>query len=137
MARVLICGDRNWKDMGTIGACIDALPKNAIVIHGDARGADSIAGFCARQNGLGVTPYPADWNRHGKAAGIIRNRLMLDETNPDLVIFFHNNLKQSKGTRHMVEIAYTANIPVLNGRSVTDWNDALRFYLPGQFHDSR
>jgi hypothetical protein len=45
-----------------------------------------------------VIAMPADWANHGKAAGPIRNRKMLD-LKPDLVLAFHADLTNSKGTK--------------------------------------
>jgi len=42
--RILICGDRNWKDYNAIRNRMRKLPVNATIIHGAAKGADSIAG---------------------------------------------------------------------------------------------
>jgi hypothetical protein len=57
--------------------------------------------------------YPADWDRYGKGAGPIRNKQMLDE-NPDIemVIAFHTNLTNSKGTKNMIDRAKRRNIKV-------------------------
>jgi hypothetical protein len=63
------------------------------------RGADTLAGIIAEQIGLQVEVYPADWNRHGQAAGPIRNQQMLDQGRPDIVLAFHANISQSKGTK--------------------------------------
>jgi len=126
--RVLICGDRNWKDRDSIFACVSALPESVPIIEGEARGADRIAGQATRFYGHTVFEFPADWNQYGKAAGPIRNRQIMKEGKPTLVIFFHNNLKQSKGTRDMVEVATKNDIPVINGRSVSDWPRALELY---------
>jgi hypothetical protein len=56
-----------------------------------------------------VRAFPADWNRFGPAAGPIRNRLMLDE-NPDLVIAFHSDLSNSRGTADTVTEARSRKI---------------------------
>ena len=48
---------------------------------------------------------PADWTKHGKAAGPIRNQKMLDEC-PDLVVAFPGG----KGTADMVRRAMKAGI---------------------------
>jgi hypothetical protein len=37
-----------------------------------------------------------------RVAGPIRNQQMLDEGHPDLVIAFHDNMSESRGTRDMV-----------------------------------
>ena len=93
-------------------------PDRDIIIHGDARRAE---------NGCGSSPetwclprpypaFPADWNRHHKAAGHIRNQQMLTEGKPTLVLAFHNNIMGSKGTRDMIKISMKAEVPVyLNG----------------------
>lgn len=126
--RVLICGDRNWKDREAIFACVGALAEGVPVIEGEQRGADKIAAEAGRFHGVTVLGYPAEWNRYGKGAGAIRNRQMLKEGKPTLVVFFHNNLRESKGTKDMVKIAVGAGVPVINGRSVSDWGRALELY---------
>lgn len=46
------------------------------VHHGAARGADAWAGMVAVRNGFRVVEHPADWQKHGRAAGPIRNKEM-------------------------------------------------------------
>jgi predicted Rossmann-fold nucleotide-binding protein len=48
------------------------------LLHGGARGADRAIGRAARQLGWSVEVLPADWRRHGRAAGPIRNRELLE-----------------------------------------------------------
>jgi len=109
--RVLCCGGREWTDRETIRARLKELPRTAIIIHGAARGADSIAGEVATELGHTVEVYPAQWNTYGRAAGPIRNNQMLD-TKPDLVIAFHADLSQSKGTAHCIKEAEKRGIIV-------------------------
>jgi hypothetical protein len=111
MKTVLICGDRDWKNSVLIDEVISLIPKDKYdtIIHGDAKGADSLADIIGRVYGFTVIKYPADWNNHGRSAGPIRNNKMLKEGKPDLVIAFHNDLQHSKGTKHMVEIALKAS----------------------------
>lgn len=118
--RVLICGDRNWTDVGMIRSVLLALSYRIavegngplVIIEGEAKGADRIAREQAEYHGIAVERYPADWKRYGRGAGPIRNQQMLDEGKPDLVIAFHDNLDHSKGTRDMVERARKTRIPV-------------------------
>ena len=109
--RALVCGDRNWTNVAAIRQRLQQLPADTIIIEGEARGADRAAAEAARQLGLSVLRFPADWGRYGKAAGARRNREMLD-ANPDLVIAFHPDLSRSKGTADMVRIARKAGVPV-------------------------
>jgi hypothetical protein len=109
--KVIICGSRTWSDWKPIREYIDSLPEGTIVIHGGARGADSMAAACAKQRGLEVWEYPAKWTLFGKRAGILRNQAMLDER-PVYVVAFTLNLATSRGTRDMVERARAAGVPV-------------------------
>lgn len=111
--KVLVCGDRNWTDWRFLREALDrfhaAVPFSA-VIEGGARGADAMACAWAAEHGIVVRVFPADWRRHGKAAGPIRNGVMLAVGQPDLVLAFHNDIACSKGTRDMVLRAQRANV---------------------------
>jgi hypothetical protein len=109
--RVLVCGDRNWSNESVIRQVIDSLPERTVVIEGAARGADSIAGKCAKERGLEVLEFPANWSVYGKVAGFIRNRQMLTEGKPDIVVGFHENIVESKGTKDMLEASRQAGLP--------------------------
>jgi len=109
--RVLISGGRNWSNESVIRQVIDSLPEGTVIIEGAARGADSIAGKCARERGLEVLEFPANWNAYGKLAGFIRNRQMLAEGKPDIVVGFHENIAESKGTKDMLEASRQAGLP--------------------------
>lgn len=113
--KVLVCGDRHWTwaHVAPIRAHLAALvsDEQIVIIHGGAPGVDSIAHRIARQLGYSVQVYPADWHTYGNAAGPIRNRLMLDQQ-PDLVLAFHPNLAESKGTADTVREARRRGIPV-------------------------
>jgi ABC-type sugar transport system substrate-binding protein len=79
-------------------------------MHGDCRGADKIAAAQALDLGFWVEAYPAEWDKHGKKAGILRNLQMLKQ-NPDVVLAFRRN--GSRGTTHMIEAAKAKGIPVV------------------------
>jgi hypothetical protein len=70
-----------------------------------------MAGLWAECNNVPVTEMPADWNKHGKRAGFIRNIEMLDMLNPveDIVIAFWDG--ESRGTMHTVDNARERGIP--------------------------
>jgi hypothetical protein len=110
--RVLVTGDREWTDPAPIRRELAGLPSGSVIIHGDAGGADKLAGTEAAALGHQVIACPASWEKHGKAAGRVRNRAMLEDHKPDVVIAFHPNLPRSKGTKHMVELARAAHVPV-------------------------
>lgn len=117
MMRVLVCGGRDYSDKASVYAALDTLagvteatPLGVpiTVIHGGARGADSLADGWSADNWNQTIRFPADWNTHGKAAGPIRNQQMLDEGKPDLVVAFPGGA----GTADMVRRARKAGVEV-------------------------
>ena len=110
--RILVSGDRNWINGLAIRRELEKYPIDTIVIHGAARGADSMAGSIAKSLGMQVEVYPAQWDKYGKGAGPVRNKQMLDEGKPDKVLAFHEDIESSKGTKHMVKISQEAGISV-------------------------
>ena len=115
--RVVFCGGREWGDPAPVTAALMMLRSrhgDLIVVHGAARGADSVAGGVARSMGITVEEFPADWRGQGKDAGPIRNRLMLDQR-PIAVYAFKDHLNWALnrgGTENMVRIALDAGVPV-------------------------
>jgi hypothetical protein len=110
--RVLVTGARTWTDPEPIRRELARLPAGSVVIHGDARGADRLAGALAAELGLEVLACPAEWRRYGRAAGLVRNRAMLKEHRPQLVLAFHPALEKARGTKHMVELARKSGVAV-------------------------
>lgn len=72
------------------------------IIEGEAKGADTHARKWAEAQDVAVEPYPAEWELYGKAAGHIRNKQMLVDGQPDLVLAFSHELSASRGTTNMV-----------------------------------
>jgi len=81
--RVVVAGggrDLLWSPE-QIAAALLARTSGQVVhalLHGGARGADRAIGRAARQLGWPVEVHRADWRRHGRAAGPIRNRELLE-----------------------------------------------------------
>ena len=110
--RILICGDRNWSDYEMIDKFISSLPKDSIVINGVAKGADLAGDKAAKQYGFEVLEFPADWAQFSRSAGPIRNSQILREGKPTRVVAYHNDLQNSRGTKHMVSISLKKGVPV-------------------------
>jgi ABC-type sugar transport system substrate-binding protein len=109
--RVLVCGDRNWRDRKSIERELSRLdPKWTLVVHGACRGADQMAEEVCRTLGIRTEAHPADWSQ-GPSAGPRRNQEMLN-SGVDRVLAFHSNIAGSKGTADMVRRARAAGIPV-------------------------
>ena len=117
--KVLVCGaaprrrtgDPGWTNRAAIRRELIKLPPLTTIIEGEAEGADLLARDVAEELGFPVEPYPAEWKRYGRAAGPIRNRQMLDEGQPDLVLAFHANIAASTGTADMLGQAKKRGIP--------------------------
>jgi hypothetical protein len=69
--------------------------------HGAAEGADTWADKWARSRDVRVMRFPANWKKHGNAAGPLRNEWMFDTFKPDLVVAFPGGA----GTKHMINYA--------------------------------
>lgn len=111
--RVLVCGGRDFVDAKRVWSVLDHYltlgDDFKCLIHGAARGADSLAGEWAIARSVPVLAFPADWTTHGNSAGPIRNAQMLREGAPTLVIAFPGG----SGTRDMVSRSKRAQLPVL------------------------
>lgn len=80
MVRILVTGSRDWSDtLAVVDAIQHHATLNTVVVHGDCpTGADAIADDLATRI-YGLTPerHPADWAKHGKRAGFVRNAEMV------------------------------------------------------------
>lgn len=94
------------------GACPHPLDEGGNK-HPDLWSADMVADEWARNNSVEVKDYPADWKRHGRSAGPIRNASMLVYEAVDLVVAAPGGA----GTAGMVRLAKDRLIPVIRGRT--------------------
>lgn len=78
------------------------------VVSGCARGADTLGAEWALANGVPLFEYPADWDRYGKKAGMIRNKEMARYAQALIAIWDG----ESRGTKHMIEHATEHGLPV-------------------------
>lgn len=109
--RLLVCGGRDYQNSRYVYDILDAYHKQYlinVIIEGDARGVDRMAGYWAKKNKIDLLLFPAEWEKYGKRAGYLRNKRMLDEGKPDLVIAFPGG----KGTAMMIKLATEAGVKV-------------------------
>ena len=109
MNLVLVTGSRDWKDEKSIYSALKNEPRDTVVLQGGAFGADFMAKQSATALGFHSLTMPALWGFHGKKAGPIRNRTMLD-LKPVKVLAFRRNM--SRGTTDCIEEAQRRGIPV-------------------------
>lgn len=112
--RYLICGSRDFKDTQMMCRFLSVLKPPHELINGDADGADELAAqFCETVwiNTL-VAKYRPNWSKEGKAAGPLRNKRMIDEGKPNLILAFPSNPNEiSKGTLNTLRQGTAAGIP--------------------------
>ena len=106
MHKLLICGSRDWLPDELIAFDLRQLlevhsPTKLLVIHGGARGVDTTAGLVAQGLGIHTARVDALWDSYHKAAGPIRNSVMLALA-PDEAWAYPRDLETSKGTANMI-----------------------------------
>lgn len=112
MTRVLVCGGRDYRDGERVSAVLHKLHAAQgidLIIEGGAKGADYLAHVWACMEGVPTERFEADWENQGSFAGPARNKRMLDEGQPDLVIAFPGG----RGTADMVRKARKAGVDVV------------------------
>lgn len=110
--KVLVTGSRNWTDREAIIKAFSEYgfeSKVTLISGACPTGADAIAEELAERRGWNIERHPADWQKHGRAAGPIRNQQMVDRK-PDLVLAFI--LNGSKGASGTVAMARKAGLRV-------------------------
>lgn len=113
--KIIIAGGRDFNDYTLLTkVCNEAIPRMAgdntpVIISGGAAGADSLGEQYAQENGIAIERHPADWKKHGKAAGPIRNAEMA--ACADFLIAFWDG--KSRGTQNMMMNAVKKDIPCI------------------------
>ena len=112
--RVIIAGGRDFNDYRLLKSRCDNLlslrikEHNIIIISGTAEGADRLGERYAIERGYAIEKYPAEWKKHGLAAGPIRNEQMSNVA--DALIAFWDG--ESRGTKDMIKKARKKNLLV-------------------------
>lgn len=97
--KVIIAGSRTIKDYNFL---LNAVKESSFIITevvcGMAEGVDKLGLKWGYENKIPVMKFPADWNKYGRSAGIIRNTQMADYA--DALIALWDG--KSKGTLNMI-----------------------------------
>lgn len=125
--KVLVCGARDWLSQKPIEDVLRGFPTGTVIVHGAARGADTIAGYVGELLGFEVREYAVDPRLDGPwpAAGVHRNLRMLRSEHPsrrdgsyiDVGVAFKMNEELTRGTGRMVEFMRAAT-PTIDVREV-------------------
>lgn len=111
--KVIIAGSRSITDYDLLLRTI----KNSRfeineVISGGCRGVDLMGERYAEENDIPIIWFPADWKKHGKNAGPIRNKEMAEYA--DALIALYDG--SSRGTANMIETAIDCELEIYVGR---------------------
>lgn len=109
--KVIVAGCRDYNDYDAMARHLSQLEGVTEIIHGGCRGVDSVAALYAHRNKIAVKAFAADWKKHGRSAGPIRNQQMADYASSDgtLVAFWDG---QSRGTKNMIDTAKLAGMKI-------------------------
>jgi hypothetical protein len=114
--KVIIAGSRGFNDYEKLkNYCTHVLQniqEEIEIVSGTANGADKLGEQYSEEMGYKLTKFPANWDKHGKAAGSFRNKEMAEYA--DALIAFWDG--KSRGTSDMINKArrYKLKIKVLN-----------------------
>lgn len=133
--RIIIAGGRDFDDWNLLKNVINNYLKVTnpsykapVIISGCAKGADKLGEHFAEYFDFDLKRFPANWEKYGKSAGMIRNTemakyAMADESHGVLFAFWNG---RSKGTKHMIDIADRFGLEVHVIRY-----DEKRYEIPG------
>jgi hypothetical protein len=79
------------------------------IVSGGAAGADSLGARWAREQGIKLTEFKPDWEKHGRRAGFIRNEDIVAAS--DVVLSFWDGV--SRGTANSLSIAKRLKKPTI------------------------
>jgi len=112
--KLIVAGGREFNNYQRLSVELSNLAmgvyadKAISIVSGMARGADHLAVRFARNNGVTLHEFWADWDKLGKRAGFARNA--------DMAVFADGLLAfwdgQSSGTKHMIDTMQRMGKPV-------------------------
>lgn len=114
--RIIVAGSRDFNDSSLLTKTLsDFIAELALsggveleIVSGGARGADRLGERFAYAYHIPIALFEADWEKHGKRAGYLRNEEMA-KYGTHLVAFWDG---KSKGTKHMIDLATKNNLIV-------------------------
>lgn len=113
LMKVLVCGGREYTDYRELCLKLDVIHTErefTLLVHGDAKGADKLAGRWAVERGIQQVKVPANWEGLDTKAGMVRNQLMLDLVSPEVCVGFPGGI----GTNKMMFMAHKQGVEVVD-----------------------
>lgn len=112
--KLIVAGGRDFNDYTLLTRVLIALAederadRSVSLVSGMARGADALGVRFAKEYSIKLYEFPADWDKYGKRAGLIRNHAMGDFAD-GLLAFWD---QKSNGTRDMIQYMQKLGKPV-------------------------
>jgi hypothetical protein len=109
--RLIIAGGRDFDDYDLLRAEADKYvsgEQHVEIVCGMARGADLLGKRYAEEMGFKLAEFPADWGRHKRRAGYVRNKEMAEYATHCLCFWDGS----SSGTGMMIGIAEGRGMPL-------------------------
>jgi hypothetical protein len=113
---IFVCGGRNWKNKKSITDKLAKLPRDTILIGLESSCPTDVfhqVAKCAEEMNLVVLRYKPNWSTFGRAAGFVCLRNMLYRYNILCGLVFHCDFKHSRGTKGIVNVLESSEIPYL------------------------
>ena len=112
--KIIVAGSRLMFQYGLVERVLNKVFRNhplekIEIVQCGAKGADALGKLYADRHKVKMTEFSANWDLHGKAAGIIRNSEMADYS--DACIVFWDGI--SKGSKNMIETAKKKGLKVI------------------------
>jgi hypothetical protein len=95
--KIAVIGSRSFKDYELVKKTLSPL-EITLLVSGGAKGADSLGERYAKENNIETLIFKPDWEKHGKAAGMIRNTDIIN--NSETIIAFWDG--ESRGTKDSI-----------------------------------
>ena len=112
--KIAVIGSRNFCDYSFFAEKLEQIISNLegeieFVSGGCKSGGDALISRWCKENNYKLTEFLPDWEAHKKAAGIIRNRLIVDECT-HLIAYWDG---VSKGTKSSIDMCNKQNKPLI------------------------
>lgn len=112
--KLIVAGGRDFNDYARLSQVLNKLGhetyalREVSIVSGMARGADALGHRFAKEHNVQVYEFPANWDKYGKRAGILRNEDM-GRFADGLLAFWDG---KSRGTAHMIGFMEDRDMPV-------------------------
>lgn len=106
--RIAVVGSRDYANLDEVRQFVREQERTTVIISGGARGVDDAAVQEARRLKMPYELYLPDWPRHGRSAGAIRNREIVQKAD-EIVAFWDG---KSPGTKITIDMGKAVGKPV-------------------------